>query len=105
MGHARDPAAGTMIKGMVWAGGDPLFQLLAGGVMLGAIFMATDMVSSPLSKKGKLVFGVGCGLLTVIVRKYGGYPEGVCYSILLMNTATPLIDAFTKPRVYGKKKG
>ena len=97
-------SGGEVIYGWVWGGGQPLFEVLAGGVMLGAIFMATDMVTSPLSKKGKLIFGVGCGLLTVIIRKYGGYPEGVCYSILLMNTATPLIDAFTKPRVYGTKR-
>jgi len=89
--------------GLAWGAGDPLFQILAGGVMLGAIFMATDMVTSPLSRSGKLIFGIGCGLLTVIIRKYGGYPEGVCYAILLMNTAVPLIDAMTKPRVYGKK--
>jgi len=95
---------GALYSGLVWCGGEPLFEMLAGGVMLGAVFMATDMVTSPLSKTGKLVFGFGCGLLTVIIRKYGGYPEGVCYSILLMNTATPLIDSFTKPRVYGTKK-
>jgi len=102
----RAPAFdGTSVTfGWVWAGGDPLFELLAGGVMLGAIFMATDMVTSPMSKWGKRIFGIGCGLLTVIIRKYGGYPEGVCYSILLMNTAVPLIDSFTKPRVYGTGK-
>ncbi|MFO7900163.1 MAG: RnfABCDGE type electron transport complex subunit D [Planctomycetota bacterium] len=90
-----------VVRGWVWAGGEPLFQILTGGVMIGAIFMATDMVTSPLTRLGKLIFGAGCGLLTVIIRKYGGYPEGVCYSILLMNTAVPLIDAYTKPRVYG----
>ena len=95
---------GRAVSGWVWGGGDPLFEILAGGVMLGAFFMATDMVTSPLSRSGRLIFGVGCGLLTVIIRKYGGYPEGVCYSILLMNTAAPLIDTLTKPRVYGKKK-
>ncbi|MFH1731211.1 MAG: RnfABCDGE type electron transport complex subunit D [Planctomycetota bacterium] len=95
---------GKAVAGWVWCGGEPLFEILAGGVMLGAVFMATDMVTSPLSRAGRLVFGIGCGALTVVIRKYGGYPEGVCYSILLMNTATPLIDAFTKPRVYGKKK-
>ena len=95
---------GVLYSGSVWCGGEPLFEILGGGVMLGAIFMATDMVTSPLSRKGKLIFGFGCGLLTVIIRKYGGYPEGVCYSILLMNTATPLIDAFTKPSIYGTRK-
>ena len=101
---AYDPASGVLGHGLVWCGGRPLFAILSGGVVLGAIFMATDMVTSPLSRTGKLIFGVGCGLLTVIIRKYGGYPEGVCYSILLMNTATPLIDSLTKPRVYGRKR-
>ena len=101
---AYDAETEVLRHGWVWCGGQPLFQILAGGVMLGAIFMATDMVTSPLSRTGKLIFGFGCGLLTVIIRKYGGYPEGVCYAILLMNTAVPLIDAFTKPRVYGKTK-
>ena len=102
--HVIALGAEKAVSGWVWCGGDPLFEILAGGVMLGAVFMATDMVTSPLSRTGKLIFGFGCGLLTVIIRKYGGYPEGVCYSILLMNTATPLIDSFTKPRVYGTKK-
>ena len=97
-------ADGKVTFGWVWAAGDPLFEILAGGVMLGAIFMATDMVTSPMSKWGKRIFGMGCGLLTVVIRRYGGYPEGVCYSILLMNTAAPLIDSFTKPRVYGTGK-
>jgi electron transport complex protein RnfD len=98
-------AGNEIAAGWAWASGDPLFHLLAGGVMLGAVFMATDMVTSPLSMKGKLIFGCGCGVLTVLIRKYGGYPEGVCYSILLMNTATPLIDSFTRPRVYGTGEG
>jgi electron transport complex protein RnfD len=79
----------------------PLYHLLAGGLILGAFFMATDWVTSPLTKKGKLIFGLGCGLLTVVIRLQGGYPEGVCYSILLMNMVTPLIDRYTKPRVFG----
>jgi electron transport complex protein RnfD len=95
---------GQVYAGWVWVGGDPLFEIFAGGVMLGALFMATDMVTSPLTRTGKLIFGVGCGLLTVVIRKYGGYPEGVCYAILLMNTAVPLIDSSTKPRVYGTGK-
>jgi len=81
--------------------GDPVFHLLAGGLFLGAFFMATDMVTSPITKKGMIIFGIGCGLLTVIIRVYGGYPEGVCYSILLMNTAVPLIDRYTKPVKLG----
>jgi electron transport complex protein RnfD len=65
--------------------------------------MATDMVTTPVTRMGRLVFGVGCGVLTAVIRRYGGYPEGVCYSIVLMNTATPLIDRWIKPRVYGSK--
>jgi electron transport complex protein RnfD len=80
---------------------DPLFHLLTGGLLLGAFFMATDMVTSPVTTKGMLIFGVGCGLLTVLIRLFGGYPEGVSFAILLMNAATPLIDRFVKPRVFG----
>jgi electron transport complex protein RnfD len=87
----------------VWFGGNPLFDALSGGLLIGAFFMATDMVTSPITKKGNVIFGIGCGLLTALIRTYGGYPEGVCYSILLMNTAVPLIDRFTRPRVFGTK--
>lgn len=80
------------------------YHLLCGGLMLGALFMATDMVTSPLSRTGLVVFAVGCGLLTAFIRLYGAYPEGVCYSILLMNTVVPLIDRWTKPRVFGAVK-
>jgi electron transport complex protein RnfD len=66
--------------------------------------MATDMVTSPLTRKGCIIFAVGCGLMTSLIRIYGGYPEGVCYAILLMNTATPLIDRFTKPKTFGAVK-
>jgi len=86
--------------------GNALFHVLAGGLILGAFFMATDMVTSPVSPKGMIVFGVGCGLFTTIIRLVGGYPEGVCYSILLMNVATPLIDRYTRPKRLGEvKKG
>ena len=81
--------------------GDFLFQVLSGGLLLGAIYMATDYVTSPITKRGQLVFGVGCGLLTGVIRRWGGYPEGVCYAILIMNTAVPLIDRFSQPRRYG----
>ena len=84
--------------------GNPLFHVLAGGLILGAFFMATDMVTTPVTHWGRFVFGTGCGVITVIIRIYGGYPEGVCYSILLMNAVTPLIDAWTKPRVFGERK-
>lgn len=80
---------------------DPSFHVLSGGLFLGAIFMATDYVTSPVTKKGMLIFGAGCGLITVLIRLFGGYPEGVSFAILLMNAATPLIDRFTKPVVFG----
>lgn len=80
------------------------YQVLAGGLLLGAFFMATDMVTSPITVKGQALFAFGCGVLTFIIRRYGGYPEGVSYSILLMNLAVPLIDRYMKPKVYGTKK-
>jgi electron transport complex protein RnfD len=80
----------------------PLFHLLTGGLMLGVFFMATDMVSSPVTYRGMLIFGTGCGLLTVLIRLFGGYPEGVSFAILLMNAATPLIDRYTRPKIYGQ---
>lgn len=83
-------------------GSDVLFHLMAGGLLLGAFFMATDYVTSPITKNGRIVFAVGCGVLTVVLRLYSIYPEGVAFSILLMNTATPFIDRFTVPRVFGK---
>ena len=82
-------------------GHDPLFGILSGGLMFGAIFMATDYVTSPLTKKGRIIFGIGCGVLTAIIRLRGSYPEGVCYSILFMNAAVPIIDRFTKTEKYG----
>ncbi len=84
----------------------PLEHLFSGGLMLGAVFMATDMVTTPVSGKGMLAFGLGCGTITAVFRLYGGNPEGVSYSILIMNAFTPLIDRFTRPRVFGTlKKG
>ena len=80
---------------------DPLFNIMAGGLILGAFFMATDMVTSPLTRSGKLIFGVGCGFLTVLIRFKGGFPEGVCYSILIMNMLTPIIDKITELKVFG----
>jgi electron transport complex protein RnfD len=84
--------------------GNWIFHILSGGLILGAFYMATDMVSSPISARGHLIFGVGCGILTVAIRIWGGYPEGVSYSILLMNLAVPLIDRYTVPRVFGEVK-
>jgi len=81
--------------------GNAGFHIFSGGLLLGAFFMATDMVTSPITRKGKWVFAVGCGVFTMLIRIKGGYPEGVSYAILLMNTATPLIDLYTRPKVYG----
>ena len=82
-----------------------LYSLFSGGLMLGAIFMATDYVTSPVTKKGQLIFGVGCGVLTVLFRYFGIYPEGVTYAILLMNLIVWVIDHCTAPRTYGHQKG
>lgn len=84
--------------------GDPLLSILTGGVMFGAVFMAPDYTTSPMTAKGQVVYAVGCGLIVSIIRTYGAYPEGVTYAILLMNIATPLIDKYMRPRVYGKGK-
>ncbi|PLX92570.1 MAG: electron transporter RnfD [Desulfuromonas sp.] len=80
---------------------DPIFHLCTGGLLLGAFFMATDMVTSPVSPSGMVLFGLGCGVLTLLIRLFGGYPEGVSFAILLMNAVTPLIDRVTAPRVFG----
>ena len=79
---------------------DPLTTILTGGILLGACFMATDMVTSPMAKSGQLLFGVGCGLLTIIIRTWGSYPEGVSFAILLMNSVTPLINRWCKPQRF-----
>lgn len=84
---------------------DPFFHLLAGGLLLGAFFMATDYVTSPVTRKGRVIFGIGAGLLTILIRRFGGYPEGVCYSILIMNAFAPTIDRLTVPRIFGEVKG
>lgn len=81
---------------------DPVFHLLAGGLMLGAVFMATDMVTSPMSKSGMLVFGFGCGILTVLIRVWGAYPEGVSFAILIMNALVPLINKGFKTKKFGE---
>ena len=79
---------------------DPLTTILTGGIMLGACFMATDMATSPMTKSGQLIFGFGCGLLTIIIRNWGNYPEGVSFAILLMNAVTPLINRWCKPKRF-----
>lgn len=96
----------AVIIGVVQLFGDRNFilipiHLFSGGLVLGAFFMATDMVTSPLAKKGGIIFGIGAGTITCIIRLLGGYPEGVCYAILLMNAFTPLIDRYVKPKRFG----
>jgi electron transport complex protein RnfD len=81
--------------------GDFVYHIFAGGLMLGAFFMATDYVTSPVTFKGRIIMGIGCGLLTSVIRLYGGYPEGVSYSILLMNLVVPIIDRYMIPRSFG----
>ena len=86
------------------AGDDPVYQILAGGVFLGAFFMATDYATTPITTKGKIVFGLGCGVITFIIRRFGSYPEGVSFSILLMNVLTPYIEQLTRTKVLGAKE-
>lgn len=82
---------------------DPFFHILTGGLMLGAVFMATDMVTSPMTRKGMLIFGFGCGLMTILIRSFGAYPEGVSFAILIMNAFVPLINKAFKPKIFGKE--
>lgn len=84
--------------------GSGLFHLFSGATFLGAFFIATDYVTSPVSKLGQLVFGAGCGLLTWAIRTYAGYPEGVAFAVLLMNALTPIIDQYTRPRIFGRTR-
>ena len=79
---------------------DPVMTILTGGIMLGACFMATDMVTSPMAKSGQLIFGFGCGLLTIVIRNWGSYPEGVSFAILIMNSVTPLLNRWCKPKRF-----
>lgn len=89
--------------GKGWFAGDPLLHILSGGLILGAFFMATDMVTIPMTAKGQLIFAVGAGCIATLIRLKGGYPEGVCYSILFMNALTPLIDRLIKPKRFGAR--
>ena len=96
----------AVIIGLSQLFGDQKFVMIpihvfSGGLILGAFFMATDMVTSPLTKKGGVIFGIGAGVITCLIRLFGGYPEGVCYSILLMNAFTPMIDRYVRPRRFG----
>lgn len=92
---------GTVGLLMFLLGQDPIFHVLAGGLFLGAFFMATDYVTTPLTGKGRVIFGIGAGILVTVFRMYSGMTEGVAFSILLMNAFTPLIDRVVRPRVYG----
>lgn len=82
---------------------DPLFHLLTGGIMLGAIFMATDYVTSPMTAKGMIIYGIGIGVITVLIRTWGAYPEGVSFAILIMNAFVPLLNMYIKPKRFGKE--
>lgn len=104
-----DPAIPAAFIGTVFiialiAGQDPIFHICAGGVMLGAFFMATDYVTSPITTQGRIVFGIGCGFLTMVIRLFGSYPEGVSFAILLMNILTPHIDNLTIKALFNDKK-
>ena len=91
------PTSGTGVEWM-------LYSIFGGGLFLGAIFMATDYTTSPVTKKGQVIFGIGCGLFTILIRYFGSYNEGVCYSIMVMNLLVPLIDKYTKPTRFGVVK-
>ena len=98
----------TIFTGILWtinpeANADPLFHLLTGGVLLGAIFMATDYVTSPMSIKGMWVYGIGIGIITILIRVFGAYPEGVSFAILIMNAFVPLINMYIKPKRFGEE--
>ena len=94
----------TVFVYSLFAGGAPaMYQVLTGGVILGAVFMATDYVTSPTTAKGKIFFGVGCGLLCMLIRQFGGYPEGCSFAILIMNAVCPLINRWTQPKPFGAK--
>ncbi len=82
---------------------DPIFNLLTGGMLLGSIFMATDYVTSPMSEKGMIIFGAGIGLITILIREFGAYPEGISFAILIMNATVPLINMYVKPKRFAKE--
>ncbi|MPN53042.1 Electron transport complex subunit RsxD [bioreactor metagenome] len=82
---------------------DPIFNILTGGILIGAIFMATDYVTSPMSTKGMVIYGIGIGVITVLIRYFGAYPEGISFAILIMNATVPLINMYFKPVRFGKE--
>ncbi|QBD84650.1 RnfABCDGE type electron transport complex subunit D [Clostridium tetani] len=93
-----------IITAIAGRSGNPIYELFVGGLMIGAIFMATDYATCPITPKGRIIFGIGCGIITSLIRIFGGYPEGVSYSILIMNLFVPLIERWTTPRTFGKVK-
>lgn len=95
---------GTVAAGAALFGQDIIFQVLAGGLMLGAFFMATDYVTSPMTPLGRCIFAAGAGIITLLIRRFGAMPEGVCFSILIMNAITPLIDKYVRIKPFGYKK-
>ncbi|MDR3355154.1 MAG: RnfABCDGE type electron transport complex subunit D, partial [Synergistaceae bacterium] len=94
----------AVLQALIGRPGGPLLEILTGGLMLGAFFMATDYTTSPMTPKGQVFFALGCGIITSLIRSFGGYPEGVSYSILIMNLTTPIIDRLTMPRILGEVK-
>ncbi len=98
----------AIFTGILWLAdpvnfADPLFHILTGGILLGAIFMATDYVTSPMSKRGMIIYGIGIGVLTIVIRIWGAFPEGVSFAILIMNALVPLINMYLKPKRFGEK--
>ncbi len=88
-----------------WAfGGNPVLDIFAGGLLLGAVFMATDYVTSPMTRQGQIIYGFMIGFITIVIRRYGSYPEGVSFAILLMNSFTPIINRYCHPRLFGRRK-
>lgn len=100
LGGGNDPETGRML----FFAGDPLIHLMSGGLMLGAFYMATDYVTCPTIRKGQIIFGIGCGALTMLIRLWAGFPEGVMFAILLMNCFAPLLDRYYKAKPFGYKK-
>lgn len=99
----------ALVSGIFWMTNseiyvNPLYHILTGGLMLGAIFMATDMVTSPMTGKGQIIYGVGIGLITISIRMFGAYPEGISFAILIMNAVVPLINMYIKPKRFGGQK-
>lgn len=96
--------ATVAVLSMAFGRPSPVYEVLSGGLLLGAIFMATDYVTTPVTHRGQIIFAFGCGVIATVIRTWGGYPEGVSYSILMMNLVVPLIDRATKPHIFGEVK-